>query len=439
MNAASGPPMTRPMLFCYALGSFGTGVFSTVPTVLLLYYCTDIVHIAPAWAAVIVFLPKVWGVVWDPLVGVWSDRTSTRFGRRRPFIAIGSIGVAAAFAGLFAPPRLLSVGAATLWIGLAYFALATLYSIFAVPYIAIPPEVGADAASRARLVRWRMFLSMIGVLAGAGLAPLLVAVQGGGPAGYAGMAVIIAAVSGLAMAAPLWMLRLFDPPKRRNLAPVRHAISAQIRIVLRSRRFVWLVLAYLAMLTGAGALSAAGPYLVVRILGRSEADIGLALGAMLVATTLSIPAVSALGQRFGERFVLSCALLLYAVLSAWLGWSAQAGTSWPRILLIFMALGAPFAASQVLPFTLLAHTIHDELANGSDAEGFFTGIWTAFEKVGLALGPALVGVSLAVESRVQIVIPLFIAVVPTTLILAALLPLFLSRGTGLPSSIRHAH
>src|SRR5580693_975588 len=96
--------ITRLNVVSYSLGSFGTGVFSTVPAVLLLYYCTNIVHLPALWAAAIVFVPKVWAILWDPLVGAWSDRASGPFGRRRPFLAVGAAGVAAAFFALFSPP-----------------------------------------------------------------------------------------------------------------------------------------------------------------------------------------------------------------------------------------------------------------------------------------------------------------------------------------------
>src|SRR5258708_39871365 len=94
--------LSYPRLTGYALGAFGTGVFSTVPTVLLLYFCTETLAMPPALAAAAVFLPKLWAVVWDPMVGIWSDRTRTRIGRRRPFLLAGGAGVSLAFLALFA-------------------------------------------------------------------------------------------------------------------------------------------------------------------------------------------------------------------------------------------------------------------------------------------------------------------------------------------------
>jgi GPH family glycoside/pentoside/hexuronide:cation symporter len=427
--------ITRLSVFSYSLGSFGTGVFSTVPAVLLLYYCTNIMHLPALWAAAIVFVPKAWAILWDPLVGAWSDRASGPFGRRRPFLAVGAAGVAAAFLALFSPPHLSTLPAIAAWIGTAYFALATLYSLFAVPYIAIPPEIGFDSAERARLVRWRMFVAMMGVLAGAGLAPVLVSIGGGGRAGYSVMAAVLAAACCICMAAPLWMLRKFDGPRHTQRRDAALSIGRQLRLAFGCRRFIWLGSSYLAMLAAVGAVTAAAPYLIVQVLGRAEREVGSALGAMLILTTLSIPAWSALGRRFGDRAVLAAALVVYAILSIALGLYARESPSWIPALAIFAALGAPFAAAQVLPFTLLAHLIHDEVTNQGGAEGVFTGVWTAAEKVGLALGPSLVGVALAIGGEARVAIAPFIATVPALLALVALGPLYLARP---PNNTPHA-
>jgi MFS/sugar transport protein len=71
-------PITTGDTASYAMGSFGTGVFSTVPAVLLLYFCTETLHIAGTVAAALILIPKIWSILWDPFVGRWSDWTCAR-------------------------------------------------------------------------------------------------------------------------------------------------------------------------------------------------------------------------------------------------------------------------------------------------------------------------------------------------------------------------
>src|SRR5262249_52920803 len=152
----------------------------------------------------------IWAIVWDPLVGAWSDRTGSRFGRRRPFMVVGTAGVVLAFIALFAVPSFTQSAATALWVAVTYFVLATVYSLFAVPYIAVPAEIDVQRSDRTRLVRWRMSFAMVGVLAGAALAPWIVSLAGGGRAGYAVMGFVLAVACGLAMSVPTFVLRRLD-------------------------------------------------------------------------------------------------------------------------------------------------------------------------------------------------------------------------------------
>jgi GPH family glycoside/pentoside/hexuronide:cation symporter len=422
ISRSEGSTLGPTAVFGYALGSLGTGVFSTIPTVLLLYYCTEILHLPVLWATAIVFVPKIWAIFWDPLVGAWSDRTTGPFGRRRPFLAAGTAGVSLTFLALFSPPSFLDVHGLAAWAGVAYFALATVYSLFAVPYIAVAAEIADDREVRTRLVRWRMTMAMVGVLAGAGLAPWIVSIAGGGRVGYAAMALTLAIACALAMSSPVVMLRAFDPPREATVGSSPLAFLHNLPLAFSNRRFVRLALSYLLMLTAVGAVSAATPYLVHNVLARSDVDLGSALSLMIIITTLTIPLISGMGSRFGDVRALRLGAVAYGALTVGLGLICRFHAPWPLVLVMFAGLGAPFAAAQVLPFTLLVHTIHGEKSGQASMAGVFTGVWTATEKMGLALGPALAGIARALGSP-QEIMPLFVTVVPAILMVGALVPL----------------
>jgi Na+/melibiose symporter-like transporter len=403
----------------YASGSFGTGIFSAVPSILLLYFCTEVLRLPPAWAAGIVFAPKAWSIVWDPFVGAWSDRTATPIGRRRPFLIAGAAGVSLSFIALFSPPQL-GVPATGIWVACAYFSLATLYSLFAVPYVAIPAEINAEAEVRARLVTWRMFVVMIGVLTGGGIVPLLVQYGGGGRAGYEWMALWVAAACAVAMCGPVFMLRGRDPARIATHDVTRSKLGRNLWSALSHRRFVRLICAYLLQLTAIGSLSAAGPYLVTGAFGRPEGDIGIAMLGMLVVATVTIPFWGWAGLRFGNARVLAVAVVGYGAAAALVGCLAWNRAPWAMALASIALLGLPFAALQVLPYTIVAQLIHDRMRDGSAAEGSFTGVWTATEKLGMALGPGLTGIVLSFAGRdVSWALPVFCMTGPVLLTLAS--------------------
>lgn len=396
MNDAARPP-GLPATAAYAAGSFGTGVFSTVPAILLLYFCTEILHMRAGWAAAVVFVPKVWAIAWDPLVGVWSDGTQTRIGRRRPFLIAGAFGVALTFVAVFSPP-VLGEMATVAWMAVTYFLLATVYSLFAVPYVAISSELAIDATARARLVAWRMVVAMLGILAGAGLVPHLVEFAGGGRGGYERMSIAIAAACAVAMLMPVWMLRGRDLPRAGPRRGMRGTALSQLASVLRERAFLYLSGAYVLQLTAVGIISATAPYLVTQAFGRGDGDIGTAMIGMLGATTLTMPAWAWAGRRFGTARMLAFAVVMFGCGAALIGSLALAGAAWTSGRLAFAFTGIPFAGMQVLPYTLVAHLVHETATEATAGESSFTGVWTAAEKLGLAFGPSLTGIVLAVSA-----------------------------------------
>lgn len=393
-STSPGPSIRARDVALYSIGSLATGIFSTVPSVLLLYFCTEVMGISAILAGLIVFVPKVWGLFWDPYVGSWSDRSMTPFGRRRPFIAVGALGTSAAFVMLFSPPNLHAEWSAALWVACAYAMLVTAYALFAVPYVAVPAEVAAQPSERARLVGWRVTSAMLGVLAGAALSPVLVDAYGGGRHGYAMMSLWGGGLAGLAMACPLAMLRSRDAARRVGAPSPAAARPLPLRIAMNDAAFRPLLAAYVLLLGGAGMTSAATPYFITGALKLGEAQIGTVLGVMLAVTSVSAPLVSPLGRRFGYLTVLSGSMLIYVVAAIGIAACVLTNTSGPQLLGAFGLAGLAFAGLQVLPYALVTELIHARVAQGEASEGSLTGLWTAAEKLGLAIGPLLGGVSL---------------------------------------------
>ncbi len=88
----------------YSLGSLGTGIISSVPSLLLLYFMTDVLGIPAGLAGVGIFVPRIWDMIFDPIMGTLSDRTRSKWGRRRPYLFFGSILSGLGFIILFSPP-----------------------------------------------------------------------------------------------------------------------------------------------------------------------------------------------------------------------------------------------------------------------------------------------------------------------------------------------
>ncbi|MGL4540982.1 MAG: MFS transporter [Polymorphobacter sp.] len=145
-------PLRRPLLAGYASGGMAAGVSAMVPSVLLLYFMTQVLALAVGLALIAILLPKAVIIVFDPFIGRRSDHSHSRWGRRAPFLAFGGVLCALSFAVLFSVPQLTSGGATFAAVAAAYLAASLAWSTFGVPWTALPAEITALPTERARLL-----------------------------------------------------------------------------------------------------------------------------------------------------------------------------------------------------------------------------------------------------------------------------------------------
>ncbi len=103
----------------------------------------------------VLLVPRIWNVITDPLVGAISDRTRSRWGRRRPYLLFGSLLWGAAFIAMFCMPQLDSPTAAALLFCVMFLFVNTGVSLYHVPYSAMAPEMVSDYRGRLSLVGYK--------------------------------------------------------------------------------------------------------------------------------------------------------------------------------------------------------------------------------------------------------------------------------------------
>ncbi|MCW2613584.1 MAG: major facilitator transporter [Frankiales bacterium] len=385
--------LPRRIALSYSVGAVGTGVFSTVPGLLLLYYLTDVVGVGAGLAAVVLFLPKLWDALLNPVVGTLSDRTSTRWGGRRPYLLAGAVVVPVMFALLFSSPDLGSPGRTAVYVGVVYTLAMTGYALFQVPWVAMPAEMTSDYHERTRLMSSRMVLLTVGILLGGAVAPLISGGKEGGRSGYALMSVVIAVVLAAALLTAWWGTRdaAFSAP---DTSP-RPTVRAQLALVRSNGPFVQLFLAYALQSVAIGAMLAGAPYVATYVLG--DAALSSVLFVFLVVPSA---VVMPLWRRFSIRtskstgYVLASTLFGLTALTLVLAQSAPK----PLVFLQMGLLGVGYAGMQLFPYAMLPDAL---TLTGSSRAGVFTGVWQGGETVGFALGPALYGGLLALTGFVS--------------------------------------
>lgn len=382
------PKVPTGLLVGFSLGSLGTGIFSITPSVLLLYFMTDILGIAAGLAAVALAVPRFWDIVMDPLVGAVSDRTRSRWGRRLPYLFVGAILMSLSFVFLFSVPEGLSVDGRFWYVLVIFIVSSTAYSIFAVPYITMPAEMSDLPEERTRIMAYRIGFALAGLLIGATVAPMLVEWFGGGRPGYAMMSYLIGGFCALTMLVAFLASRRIRLSERASDGP---GLREQLRTALANRPFFILLATYIVQISGISAFMATVPYYIIHIQRGSAGGAGLVFLALMAAALVATPVWSVLAIRWGKWICYVAATALYAAVS--LIFLAVPATVHPQASLLLAAgLGIPFGCIMMLPFSMLTDTIQfDKLTTGLHREGIYTGVWMAGEKAGLAMGPLIVG------------------------------------------------
>src|SRR6476469_5723880 len=368
------PPLPASVRRGYGLGSVATGSFGTVPGLLLLPYLTDRIGVPAAAAGVIVFAPKAWDVVLNPVAGRVSDRSTHRDGRRRPFLIRAGLLLAAAFALLFlgpTAPQWLAAG----WVAVAYLACATAYSFFQVPYVAMPAEITDDYDERTRLMTWRVAILALAILVSGGASPAIRDAFG-----------------------PAW-----GSWRSTRSAPVRSAVATsatfgdQLRIIRSDRPFRLLLTTFVLQALATGAMLAGVDYVARWV-------IGTPLSATLLFVCFVAPAlvITPMWQRFGTArdkkvgYLVASLLLGGGALALVLVRSLPDGVVYACVAVV----GVGYAGAQMFPLAMLA----DVASRTNEARtrvGLYTGVWTAGETLGLALGPATYAAVLALGGYVS--------------------------------------
>ena len=381
--------LPRSVRLGYGSGSVATGAFGTVPGLMLLPYLTDRLGIAALAAGFIVFAPKAWDVVLNPIAGRISDRTVDPRGPRRPWLLRAGLTLSVGFALLFAAPEMGRLAEAA-WVLVFFLGCATAYAFFQVPYVAMPAEITDSYDERTRLMTWRVaILAFTIMLAGASAPAIRDAV--GGRAGYRVMGVVMAVIIVVGVVSAYVGTRRVPVAAPR---PGAGSLRDQLRIVATADDFRHLLTTFVVQALATGCMLAGVDYLASDVLGREGAATILFVCFVGPALLLT-PVWTAIGTRIGKKrgYVASSVVLAAGALLVATAQSAPLALVFAATVLI----GVGYAGCQVFPMAMLPDAAADDARRtGSGRVGVYTGVWTAGETLGLALGPGVFAIVLAI-------------------------------------------
>ncbi|MCB0907069.1 MAG: MFS transporter, partial [Nocardioidaceae bacterium] len=304
---------------------------------------------------------------------------------RRPWLLRAGLALGVAFALIFAGPATGSRVLDATWVLVFFLAAATAYAFFQVPFVAMPAEMTSSYDERTRLMTWRVAILAFTIMLAGATAPIIRDAVGGRD-GYRVMGVVMAV---LIMTGALMAYRGTARAPIGEAEPGPGSLRDQLRIVAVDRDFRNLLTTFVIQALATGSMLAGVNYLAEKVLEDKGAATILFIcfvGPALVLT----PVWAALGGRWGKKKGYVAASLVLAAGAALL---MTARVAPPAVVFAATTLvGVGYAGCQVFPLAMLPDAAAvDARRSGSSRAGVYTGVWTAAETLGLALGPAIYG------------------------------------------------
>ncbi|MCU0587961.1 MAG: MFS transporter [Syntrophobacteraceae bacterium] len=374
----------------YAAPAFTLAIVGIPVYVYIPKFYTDVVGVSLSTVGTLIFSVRVFDAFSDPALGYVSDRCRTRWGRRRPFIAVGSAALALSILFLFNPPASSgSMGAA--WFGSWIFLLFLFWTIVQIPYEALGPEITSSFDERTALFGIRDGALILGTLVAAS-SPAVVAGLAGLEGGAAGERAkffwISVAYAPLLALSCLWcVLAIGEPPSRDGDGEGSRPWGS-FREVLQNRPFVILLLSYTVSAFGSNLPATLILYYVQYVLESSRADLFLLL--YFATGILFLPAWVLVSRRWGKKEAWLASMIVNTGAFVAVFFLGPGDEALYGVLVCLSGMG--FGATLALPSAMQADVIdYDELISGHRREGLYVGFWSVSKKLAAALG---VGVAL---------------------------------------------
>ncbi len=382
--------LSRKKKLMYGAGDIGFSLTSTIMGVYFLFFMIEVVGLRPGIAAIPILIGKIWDFVNDPIFGHISDRTRSRWGRRRPYLLFGALPLAFTFTMLWYKPGFETTPALVAYYSVAYIIFEASATMLYMPYFALTPELTSDYDERTSLTSYRMFFSILGSLLAFTVPAIIV---GEFVPENASKVLLMGAVFGLVSALPMF-LTFFGTEERDDLADLeKPTIMESIRSVWKNVPFRYGLGIFLATWISVDILQSSLLFYVKFVVQREEQN-EIIMAMIFVIAMFALPIWNWVSNRWSKRYAYMIGIAFWAVVQMVL--ITMTPTTPLALILILCALaGIGVAAAHVLPWAILPDAIEwYEYKTGERHEGMFYSITTLARKITSAGTVPLIGVVL---------------------------------------------
>ena len=382
--------LSRKAKLIYGSGDLGFSLTSTIIGAYFLFFLTDVVGIKPAVAGIAILIGRTWDYINDPIIGHISDRTRSRWGRRRPFLLFGALPFALAFMLMWYRPPFESQVALTVYYALAYVFFDAAATFVYMPYFALTPELTENYDERTSLTSYRMFFSIFGSLL-AFTVPMMII--GTFNPQNATKVMLMGAIFGIASAIPLWLVFFNTKENEVYIAQEKPSMIASLKAAMKNRPFVFSAVIYLLTWVCMDILQTTLLFFIKYAL-KMESQSDLIMAMIFVTAIIALPFWEFTSRKINKRIAYAIGIGFWAFVQIVLI-TIGPHVSQPVVYFLCIMAGIGVSAAHVLPWSIIPDAIEwDEYKTGERHEGVFYSLITLMQKVASSIAIPMVGVLL---------------------------------------------
>lgn len=357
---------------------------------------------APIFISLALAISRLVDMITDPVVGFLSDRYDSKYGRRIPFIAVGTIPLVIFTIAFFFPIQ--SSERASffylIFVGSMFF---TFYTIVGAPYNALIPEIGRTSEERLNLSTWQSIFRLVYTAIAMITPGILIAKIGKGNTllGIRGMIISLCIIVLIGLCITVFNVK----EKEYSSGETSKAnFKDTMKIILKNKNFIYYLFGLLFFFIGFNNLRAIMNYFIEDIMGYGKSEITLGAAILFGTSALCFYPTNILSKKYGYRKIMLCCLAMLAIFTTML---CLLGTAFPTKFgfILFALIGIPIAgAGFIFPPAMLSE-IANEISNASGyrIEGVCFGIQGFFLKMAFLISIVILPILLVYGEDVNII------------------------------------
>lgn len=367
-------------LFGYAAGDAGNNLAFSMASMFLLLYYTDVAGIPAAAAGTIFLVVRIWDGAADLVAGRLVDKTSSRWGKFRPWLLFGSIPLLLLSVATFAVPDWGLTGK-LIYAYVTYAAVGTAYSLVNIPYGSLAAAMTQDPVERSKLASARSMGAAATIL----LLSFAVSPQIRGSANLQ-QSLLVTTLVFVVVGGGLYLFTFFTARETVQRDVQQVGLKESLATLRKNRPLILLCVSSLFFLTAMFSLQTIGVYYARDVLGNANYYIAIT-AAQMVLMFLLAPLAPSIVRRFGKKagYIGASAVMMAGSTGAMF-----VPASVPYVAIgCFVLIGVGLGLVNTLMWSLEADTVeYGEWRTGVRAEGATYAVFSFVRKLGQAFGGA---------------------------------------------------